>query len=95
MDRQEELRQRLLDALDDPSGKRDALEVLEDLETLEGFAADYSRARVADARAAGASWSDIAAKLGVTRQAAHKRFGTKKPSKRALELRLIFDKKKT
>ncbi|MDJ0925205.1 MAG: hypothetical protein QNJ77_11640 [Acidimicrobiia bacterium] len=92
MARDEELRQKLLEALD--RGGRDPLEILDDLETLEAFADDYARARVADARAAGASWSDIAEKLGVTRQAAHKRFGTKKPRQKALELRLVFDRKK-
>ena len=92
MERDEELRRKLLEALE--GGERDSLAVLEDLEVLEAFVDDYSRARVADARAAGASWSDIANRLGVTRQAAHKRFGTKKPRKRALELRLVFDKKK-
>ena len=70
------------------------LEALHDLEALDSFVADYAQARVDDARAAGASWAEIADRLGVTRQAAHKRFGGKEPRKTSLELRLIWDRKK-
>ena len=94
MGRVEDLRARLLGVLTDEGESRDPLGALEDLEVLETFADDYARARVADARAAGASWSEIAGKLGVTRQAAHKRFGSKKSRRSSLELRLIFEQKK-
>ncbi|MDJ0954695.1 MAG: hypothetical protein QNJ81_13540 [Acidimicrobiia bacterium] len=94
MDRSETLRDSLRAALDATGEGRTPLDALEDLETLDEFVADYSQARVDDARAAGASWAEIADKLGVTRQAAHKRFGGKKPRKASLELRLIWDKKR-
>ena len=42
--------------------------------SLEDFVDDFAQARIADARAAGASWAEISERLGVTRQAAHKRF---------------------
>lgn len=81
-------------ALDAAGREREPLDALDDLETLDAFVADYSQARVDDARAAGASWAEIAERLGVSRQAAHKRFGGKKPRKASLELRLIWDKKR-
>ena len=81
-------------ALDAAGREREPLDALDDLETLDAFVADYSQARVDDARAAGASWAEIAERLGVSRQAAHKRFGGKKPKKASLELRLIWDKKR-
>ncbi len=93
MDRSEQLRQSLRTALDAGSGDRGPLDALEDLEVLDTFVEDYAQARVDDARAAGASWAQIAERLGVTRQAAHKRFGGKKPRKAALELRLILERK--
>lgn len=94
MDRSDRLRQTLREALDDAGSDPGALEALHDLETLESFVSDYAQARVDDARAAGASWAQIADRLGVTRQAAHKRFGSRKPRKASLELRLVWDKKK-
>ena len=94
MERSERIRRALRDALNDPAGDRDPLDALADLEVLDSFVDDYAQARVDDARAAGASWAQIADRLGVTRQAAHKRFGTKKPRKASLELRLIWEKKR-
>jgi len=94
MDRTERIRQALQAVLDEVSGEADPLEALCDLEALDDFAADYAQARVDDARAAGASWAQIAERLGVTRQAAHKRFGSQRKRKRTLELRLIWDKDK-
>lgn len=94
MNRIDRLRQALQAALADSAGDADPLEALSDLEVLDDFAADYAQARVDDARAAGASWAQIADRLGVTRQAAHKRFGSKRQRKRTLELRLIWEKDK-
>lgn len=92
-----EHRQRVREALNKTMGEfnegRDPLDALEDLATLEEYVEDYAQARVDDARAAGASWSQIADRLGVTRQAAHKRFGVRKSGKRSLELRLVFERK--
>lgn len=93
MERSDRLRRALQDALE-PEASRDPLDALSDLEVLDSFTADYAQARVDDARAAGASWAQVADRLGVSRQAAHKRFGTKKPRKTSLELRLIWERKK-
>jgi hypothetical protein len=92
MDRPQRLRDALSETLRGFAADHDPLEALDDLETLERFVDDFARARVDDARATGASWSQIAERLGVTRQAAHKRFGRNKP-KRSLELRLVLEKR--
>ena len=83
-DRERHLRGALHAALRDLSVGTDPLELLDDIAIVEGFAGDVAAARVADARAAGAGWEEIARRLGVTRQAAHKRFaGTRtKPRQR-------------
>ncbi len=91
MEQSERLRRALQDTLAN-TARQDPLDALADLEVLEGFVGDYAQARVDDARAAGASWAQIAKSLGVTRQAAHKRFGGKKPRKASLELRLNWSK---
>lgn len=93
MDHRQRIRDALHKTMSELTEGRDALDALEDLATLEGFVDDFAQARVDDARAAGASWSQIADRLGVTRQAAHKRFGVKQSGKRSLELRLVFEKK--
>jgi DNA invertase Pin-like site-specific DNA recombinase len=90
MDRSERLRQAIREALEE-SIARDPLDALADLEILDSFVDDYAQARIDDARAAGASWAQIAERLGVSRQAAHKRFGKKRGG---LELRLVLEKKK-
>ncbi len=95
MDLSERLRRQLQDALAESAADRTPLDLLADLDVLDSFVNDYAQARVDDARAAGASWSQIAERLGVTRQAAHKRFGTKKPRNTSLELRLIWGKEKS
>ena len=63
---------------------------------MEEFADDLAQARIADARAAGASWAEISERLGVTRQAAHKRFSGWRTRKRGvgpvLELRFTLDR---
>ena len=60
------------------SADLDPLELVDDIAIVEGFATDLATERVASARAAGASWEDVALRLGVSRQAAHKRFGTRR-----------------
>lgn len=94
MDRSKRLRHELRAALERVASQGDPLDTLSDLKTLERFVDDHARAQVAAARAAGASWSDIASRLGVTRQAAHKRFGSRTPRKAVIELRLVRDPKK-
>ncbi len=92
-DRERQLRGVLHAALRDLSLGTDPLELLDDIAIVEGFAADVAEARVADARANGAGWEEIARRLGVTRQAAHKRFARAKTGSplrigRIIELRI-------
>jgi hypothetical protein len=88
MDRARRLRQELHALLARLSEGREPLDLVEDVTVLEGFVDDFAQARIADARAAGASWAEISERLGVTRQAAHKRF-----SGRIIELRFTRGKK--
>ena len=73
-DRERRLRQELHAVLARLSDGREPLELVEDVPAVEDFVDDFAQARIADARASGASWAEISARLGVTRQAAHKRF---------------------
>jgi hypothetical protein len=79
------------------SAGREPLDLAADVPIVEGFAGDLAQARIADARAAGASWAEISERLGVTRQAAHKRFSGWRTRRRGagpvLELRLTLDRK--
>lgn len=91
------LRRELHDALRRLSAHCDPLDLVEDVRLIEDFTDDLAQARIADARAAGASWAEISKRLGVSRQAAHKRFGSGRRRKRGagpvLELRFTFDRK--
>jgi DNA-directed RNA polymerase specialized sigma24 family protein len=66
----------LLDALDPAGPVRDAAELRAIHDLTEAIAVHERRLRdaVVAARAVGYSWGKIAASLGVTAQAAHKRF---------------------
>ena len=79
------------------SAERNPLDLVEDVRLIEDFTDDLAQARIADARAAGASWAEISKRLGVSRQAAHKRFGSGRKRKpgagSVLELRFTFDRK--
>ncbi len=91
------LRRELHAVLAGLSASREPLELVADIPVVEDFVDDLAQARIADARAAGASWADISARLGVTRQAVHKRFGGRRKRKRGLgpvlELRFTLDRK--
>jgi hypothetical protein len=89
MDRERRLRQELHSVLARLSEAREPLDLVEDVPMLEDFADDFAQARIADARASGASWAEISERLGVTRQAAHKRFSGRRAR---FELRFIRDK---
>lgn len=89
MDRARNLRQELHAALARLSEGHAPLDLVEDVPVLEDFVDDFAQARIADARAAGASWAEISERLGVTRQAAHKRFSGRRAR---FELRFIRDK---
>jgi hypothetical protein len=91
------LRRELHAALQAASAGREPLDLVADVPIVEEFVDDLAQARIADARASGASWAEISERLGVTRQAAHKRFGGRRRRKRGegpvLELRFRLDRK--
>jgi hypothetical protein len=95
-DRERLLRQELHAVLARLSANRGPLELVEDVPIVEDFVDDFAQARIADARAGGWSWADISERLGVTRQAAHKRFSGRHKRRRGLggviELRFTRDK---
>lgn len=92
-DRERQLRKELHGLLHRLSAGRDALDLVEDIPVVEAFVDDFTQARIADARAAGSSWAEISARLGVTRQAAHKRFRGWSGARGVIELRFTRDKK--
>jgi hypothetical protein len=96
-DRERRLRRELHGVLGRLSAGQNPLDLVEDVPVVEEFVDDFAQARIADARAAGASWAEISERLGVTRQAAHKRFsGWRKRGGRGIggviELRFTRDK---
>ena len=93
-DRERRIREALHRVLHQLSAESVPLDLVEDISILEAFVDDYADARIADARSSGASWSDIARMLGVSKQAVHKRF-TKRTGRRrgaVIELRFTRDK---
>lgn len=94
-DRERLLREVLYRELQKLSTQRDPLDLVEDIPIFEAFVDDFADARIADARSSGASWADIAQRLGVSRQAAHKRFTVKRKRRRGgpiIELRFERNK---
>lgn len=94
-DRERRIREALHRVLHQLSAESAPLDLVEDIPILEAFVDDYADARIADARSAGASWSDIARRLGVSKQAVHKRFTAKRTVRRrgaVIELRFNRDK---
>ena len=73
-EREQVIRQELHALLQRLSADRAPIDLVDDVTILEDFVDDFGQARIADARAMGASWAEIAQRLGVSRQAAHKRF---------------------
>jgi hypothetical protein len=95
-DRERRLRQELHAVLSRLSAGSAPIDLVEDVPVVEDFVDDFVQARIADARAAGASWAEISDRLGVTRQAAHKRFSGPRRRGRGIggviELRFTRDK---
>ena len=91
MEREKELRDNLRRVLSDASNGRHPLDLLSDIAILETFVGDYTQARIADARAVGAPWSQIAERMGVSRQAVHRRFRGKGNRLAIIELRFTRD----
>lgn len=93
--RKQQLKNALHCELQRLSSDLDPLDLVEDISAVEEFVEDFAHARVAAARASGATWATIAGRLGVTRQAAHKRFNRDKTRRRGefiFELNLGRDK---
>ena len=80
MDRQTEIRETLTAALGAIDDDRSPLDLVAEIPMIESATADIIAERVGAARAQGLSWEAIALRMGISRQAAHKRFG--KSSKR-------------
>ena len=95
-ERERIIRRELYAVFERLSADRSPLDLIADLAILEDFVDDFGQARIADARAVGASWSEIAGRLGVSRQAAHKRFGGGGDRRRrtgpVFELRFVRDR---
>lgn len=92
MDRQRQLRFVLVDALRPLEQACDELDLVDEIPLLAEVLDDIAEARVVQARAAGASWADIAERLGVTRQAAHKRFGEAARRRRGPQFDIHLDR---
>lgn len=90
--REQELRTALLGELERLGAGLDPLRRVEDIPRLEAFIDDVGAALIADARATGATWADIAERLGVSRQAAHKRFSNGRRTRRGRVIELRFER---
>lgn len=93
--RESKIREALRRVLHELSVEHDPLDLVEDIPIVEAFVDDYAAARIADARALGASWAEIARRLGVSKQAVHKRFVANRTGRRrgmVVELRFTRDK---
>lgn len=93
--RESRIREALHRVLRELSAESTPLDLVEDIPILEAFVDDHAHARIADARSSGASWADIARRLGVSKQAVHKRFTAKRTGRRAgavIELRFAREK---
>ena len=86
-DRRHELESAIRSSLERVGREGDELACVEDIPVIEAVIGMLADECVARARSAGASWAEIAERLGVSRQAVHKRYGPKS-TKRRLELRV-------
>lgn len=77
-----ELRARIKTESDAHRAAREPLERLDAARRLREAADELEAAAIADAREVGATWSDIGALYGLTKQGAQQRFREKKPKKR-------------
>lgn len=77
MDRQTEIRATIAAALAAIDDGRKPIDLVGEIPLLESAVDDIIAERVEAARSQGLSWEAIAQRLGMSRQAAHKRFGKK------------------
>ena len=94
VDRNRRIREALSAELRRLGAGRTPIELVEELPVLEAFFDDVADARIADARASGATWADIADRLGVSRQAVQQRFGSGR-RRRGMVLQLRFERSKS
>lgn len=92
-DRKQELESAIRSSLERVERVDDELACVEDIPLIEAVVDVLADECVARARLAGASWADIAERLGVSRQAVHKRYGPRS-AKRRLELRVELGRKR-
>lgn len=99
MKRDAEIQQAIVDALAATEADKTPLDLVEEIPVLEDAIEALIAGRIEAARAQGVSWEAIAMRLGISRQAAHKRFGKgkRKKGKRRqdglrLEIRVNSDK---
>ncbi len=100
MSRQAEIHAAVAAALDALDEDRTPLDLVGEIPLIEAATEEITAARVEAARSQGLSWEAIAQRLGISRQAAHKRFGRPKgrrkvapPRRVRLELRLDKSKR--
>lgn len=97
MDRRAEILNTLTEALAAIDGQRTPLDLVGEIPDIEAATQQIIADRVADARTQGLSWEAIAGRLGISRQAAHKRFGKGKVDRKRrsarIELRLERSKR--
>ncbi len=86
-DRRHELESAIRSSLGGVQRHDDQLGCVADIPLIEDVIGVLAAECVARARSAGASWAEIADRLGVSRQAVHKRYGPQS-AKRRLELRV-------
>lgn len=92
--REAEIREALHGVLRELSSEFAPLDLVGDIPALEAFVEDFADARIADARSSGASWAEIAQRLGVSKQAVHKRFTAQRTGRRrraVIKLRFTRD----
>lgn len=81
MDREVEIGQAIVDALAATEAEKTPLDLVEEIPILEATIETVVASRIDAARAQGLSWEAIAQRLGISRQAAHKRFGRARTKK--------------
>ncbi len=98
MSRRAEIHAAIAVALDELDDGRNPLDLVAEIPLIEAATEDIIADRVEAARAQGLSWEAIAQRLGISRQAAHKRFvkakGRRRTKKRGVHLELRLEKPK-
>lgn len=96
MNRRAEINDAIASSLSEIDGERTPLDLVGEIPLIESAIDEIIEERVEAARAQGLSWEAIAGRLGISRQAAHKRFvkSKRKKGKRDLRVELRIEKPK-